>query len=132
MISDAGHSPLGLPLGTCRFWGQVAVANPHPRSPGPEKVTTPNLDPLQTLLWPWKLHREAQVPGTHYTKCPGPPFCLLCSGLDSWNWCTPTGWKYKMALLWGNKWLESRDCRLPPRHPLTLVWPSATLRCWLT
>lgn len=119
LINGARHSPLGPTLGTRRFWGHVAVANPHPRSAGPHKVTAPNSDPLQTLLWPWNLHREAQVLGTHCT-CPSPPLYPLGSGLDSWNWCTPAGGSYGMALLWSNKWLESRGCRLPPRCPLTL------------
>lgn len=132
MISGPRHSPLGPLLGTCRFWGQVAVANPHPRSPGPDKVTTPNSDPLQTLLWPWNLHREAQVLGTHCTKCPGPPLHPLGSGLDSWNWCTPAGGSYGMTLLWGNKWLESRGADSHPGAPSPWVWPSATLRSRLT
>lgn len=133
MVSGACHSPLGLPwaspgppLGTGRLWGQVAVANPHPRSPGPDKETAPNLDPLRTLLWPWNLHREAQVLGTHCTKCPGPPLHPLGSGLDSWNWCTPVGGSYGMAFS-----EVTSDCRAGAADshqgvPSPWIGPSAT------
>lgn len=98
-------------------WGQVAVAKSHLRSPHPEEVTAPNLDPLQPLLSPGSPHREAQVPGTHCTKDAQVPIDL---GLDSWNRPTPSDWSWGMVRLRGNKWLENRGCRFPLRCPLTL------------